>query len=40
MKGTASVRFVSGRVHQAEVNWYEAHGVGRKEIRIKLYLDG
>jgi hypothetical protein len=23
----------------AELHWYEAHGIGRKEIRWKRYLD-
>lgn len=25
--------------HEAEVHWYEAHGVGRREIKIKRLLD-
>ena len=39
MKGMATVRLVSGRVRQAELHWYEAHGIGRKEIKRKRYLD-
>ncbi len=39
MKGTAVVRLASGRVRRAELHWYEAHGIGRKEIKRKRYLD-
>jgi hypothetical protein len=39
MKGTALVRLVSGRIRLAELHWYEAHGVGRKELKRKRYLD-
>ena len=39
MKGTALVRLVSGRIRLAELHWYEAHGIGRKELKRKRYLD-
>jgi hypothetical protein len=39
MKGTALVRLRSGRVRLAEIHWYEAHGIGKKEIKRKRYLD-
>lgn len=39
LKGVAQVRLRSGRVREAEVHWYEAHGIGRKEIKRKRYLD-
>ena len=39
MKGTALIRLRSGRVRLAELHWYEAHGVGRKEMKRKRYLD-
>jgi hypothetical protein len=39
MKGIALVRLRSGRVRKAELHWYEAHGIGRKEIKRKRYLD-
>ncbi len=38
-KGTATVRLISGSIRQAEVHWYEAHGVGRKAWKIKRFLD-
>lgn len=39
LKGVAKVRLRSGRIRLAELHWYEAHGIGRKEIRRKRYLD-
>lgn len=38
-KGTATIRFEDGTISQAEVHWYEAHGIGRKELKIKRILD-
>jgi hypothetical protein len=38
LKGTAIVRLPDGIFARAEVHWYEAHGLGRKEIRIKRLL--
>ena len=39
LKGIAMIRLVSGRVRKAELHWYEAHGIGRREIKRKRYLD-
>ena len=39
LKGTAQIRLRSGRIRLAELHWYEAHGIGRKEIKRKRYLD-
>jgi len=39
MKGIARIRLASGRIRLAELHWYEAHGIGRKEIKRKRYLD-
>jgi hypothetical protein len=39
LKGIAHVRLRSGKIRLAELHWYEAHGVGRKEIKRKRYLD-
>ena len=39
LKGTATVRLADGRIKRAEVHWYEAHGIGRKKMKIKRYLD-
>jgi hypothetical protein len=38
-KGIARVRLEGGEVRLAEVHWYEAHGIGRKEVKIKRYVD-
>ena len=37
-KGIARVRLTSGAVLLAEVHWYEATGIGRKEFKIKHLL--
>ncbi len=37
-KGLAMVRLRDGTVHNAEVHWYEAHGIGRREMKIKFPL--
>lgn len=39
LKGIASIRLANGRIHLAELHWYQAHGIGRKEIKIKRLLD-
>jgi hypothetical protein len=40
LKGTAYVKLPSGRIRFAEVHWYEAHGIGRRNMKIKLpFLD-
>jgi len=38
LRGIATVRLVDGTIHTAEVHWYEAHGIGRKEFKLKLPL--
>jgi hypothetical protein len=37
-KGIATVRLQDGTAHTAEVHWYEAHGIGRREFKIKFPL--
>ena len=39
LKGTALVRLADGSLRRAEVHWYEAHGIGRKKLKIKHFLD-
>jgi hypothetical protein len=40
MKGRAMVRLRDGTMRHAEVHWYEAHGIGKKEFKLKLpFLD-
>ena len=38
MKGFAHVRLKDGTIHFAELHWYEAHGIGKKEFKIKFPL--
>ncbi len=37
-KGFARVRLADGSVRMAELHWYEAAGIGRKEFKIKYLL--
>lgn len=39
LKGIADVRLPNGRIRQVELHWCEAHGIGRKDMKIKRYLD-
>ncbi len=39
LKGVANVRLERGRICKAEIHWYEAHGIGRKKMKIKRILD-
>jgi hypothetical protein len=39
-KGVVLVRLPDGVVTNAEVHWYEATGIGRKEIKVKRLLWG
>ncbi len=38
-KGIARVRLEDGTIRVAEGHWYEAHGIGRREFKIKRYID-
>jgi hypothetical protein len=37
-KGIATVRLTDGLICEAEVRWYEATGIGRRELRVKRLL--
>jgi len=37
-KGIAEVRPSNGEILRAEIHWYEATGIGRKEFKIKHIL--
>ena len=39
MKGVATVRLLTGGLRTAELHWYEAHGIGRRKMKIKRLLD-
>ena len=39
LKGIARVRLPDGSECYAELHWYEAHGIGKKEMKVKDLLD-
>jgi hypothetical protein len=39
LKGVGLVRLPNGNVRRAEIHWYEAHGVGRRKMKIKRFLN-
>lgn len=39
LKGLATVRLPNGALRKVELHWYEAHGIGRKDLKIKRYLE-
>jgi hypothetical protein len=38
-KGSATIRMDSGVILEAEIHWYEASGIGKREFKIKRILD-
>lgn len=39
LKGEARVELLDGSVRTAELHWYECHGIGKREMKIKRLLD-
>lgn len=39
LKGVATVQLSNGRICLAELHWYEAHGIGRKKMKIKRFIE-
>ena len=39
LKGTATVRLADGTTRLAELHWFEAHGIGKRKMRVKRFLD-
>jgi len=39
LKGEATIRLRNGRIRRAELHWYEAHGIGKREMKRKRNLD-
>ena len=39
LKGIAQVQLLNGDVRLAEIHWFEAHGIGKRKMRIKRFLD-
>ena len=38
MKGFATVELEDGTIGEAEIHWFEAHGIGRKDFKIKRMM--
>ena len=39
LKGLATVQFGDGTITEAEVHWFEAHGIGKRRMKIKRLVD-
>ena len=39
LKGEATVRLPNGARRKVELHWYVAHGIGKRDMKIKHYLD-
>jgi hypothetical protein len=39
LKGVATVRLPNGALRRVELHWFEAHGIGKRDVKIKRYLD-
>jgi hypothetical protein len=39
LKGAATVKLENGDIRQAELHWFEAHGIGKRMMRIKRFID-
>jgi hypothetical protein len=39
LKGLAVIRLGNGRMYFAEIHWYEAHGIGKKEFKLSRTLE-
>jgi hypothetical protein len=39
MKGFAKVRLEDGTIHEAEIHWYEARGIGQRWVKIKRFIE-
>jgi hypothetical protein len=37
-KGRVTVQLVDGTICEAEIHWFEAHGIGRKDFKIKRVI--
>ena len=38
-KGFAIVRLSNGTIRRAEIHWYEGSGIGKKEFKVKRFVD-
>jgi hypothetical protein len=37
-KGSAEIRLATGEIVRAELHWYEATGIGKREMKIKAFV--
>lgn len=37
-KGQATIRLENGEIMEAELHWYEAHGIGKRKMKIKRFV--
>ena len=37
-KGIATIKLPDGMIFEAEIHWYEASGIGRKQFKIKRII--
>jgi len=38
-KGIATIKMPDGTIREAELHWYEASGIGKREFKIKRFVD-
>ena len=39
LKGVAEVELDDGTIATAELHWYEAHGIGKRKMKVKFLFD-
>ncbi len=39
LKGIARVRLADGTIGEAEIHWFEAHGIGKRRMKIKRLIE-
>jgi hypothetical protein len=39
LKGVATIRLADGTFRKAELHWYQAHGIGKRKLKVKRFLD-
>ena len=39
LKGYGKIKLQNGMFRRAEIHWYEAHGIGKKKMKIKRFLE-
>ena len=39
LKDNATIELENGSKYLAEIHWYEAHGIGKKELKIKKFIN-